>query len=219
MKILVFTKRDKPGTDRVIKYLKTHFHNVVTYKGERGDKFPVEAFGYKPDILISYISPWIISSNLLNPTKKWNINFHPGPPNYPGIGCTNFAIYNSEKEFGVTAHIMEEGVDSGKIIGTKRFRILETDNVYSLTIKSYGYLLILFYEIFDYIIRYKELPKCNKKWTRKPYTRRQLEELCRITPDMSRKEIEIRIKATKFPGMPRAYTELYGYRFEYNPNR
>jgi len=219
MKILVFTKRGKPGTEEVIKYLGTHFHEVVTYAGERGDKFPVKAFIHKPDILISYISPWIISSNLLNQTKKWNINFHPGPPNYPGIGCTNFAIYNSEKEFGVTAHIMEEGVDSGKIIGVKRFPILETDDVYSLTIKNYGYLLILFYKIFDYIIRYKELPKCNEKWTRKPYTRRQLEELCRITPDMSREEIEIRIKATKFPRMPGAYTEFYGYRFEYNPNR
>ncbi len=219
MKIFVFTKRDKPGTDKVIKYLKIYFHDVVTYTGERGDKFPEGAFGYKPDMLISYISPWIIPNKLLNQTKKWNINFHPGSPNYPGIGCTNFAIYNAEKEFGVTAHIMEKGVDRGKIVGVKRFPILETDNVYSLTIKSYEYLLILFYEIFDYIIRYKELPKWKEKWTRKPYTRKELEELCRIAPDMPQEEIERRIKATEFTGMPGVYIELYGYRFEYNPSR
>lgn len=219
MKILVFTKKGKPGTDRVIKYLKIHFHDVVTYTGERGDKFPVEASIYRPDILISYISPWIISSNSLNQTRKWNINFHPGSPNYPGIGCTNFAIYNAEKEFGVTAHIIEKEVDSGKIIGVKRFSILETDNVYSLTIKSYEYLLSLFFEIFDYIIKYGALPECDEEWTRKPYTRKELEELCRITSDMSQEETKKRIKATQFPGMPGAYIELYGYRFEYNPDR
>ena len=219
MKILFFAKRGKIGTDEAIEYLKKHFNDVIVYVGERKDEFPADALAYKPDILISYISPWIIPSSLLNNTRKWNINFHPGSPSYPGIGCTNFAIYNMEKEFGVTAHIMEKKVDSGKIIGVKRFPILETDNVYSLTIKSYGYLLILFYETFDYIIKYIKLPECNEKWARKPYTRKQLERLCKITPDMPKNEVERRVKSTEFPGMPGAYIELYGYKFEYNKNR
>jgi len=219
MEILVFTKKDKPGIGKMLGYLKIHFHNVVTYTGKRGDKFPAKSFEYKPDFLISYLSPWIIPKDLLNQTKKWNINFHPGPPNYPGIGCTNFAIYNEEKIFGVTAHIMEKEVDRGKIIGVKEFAILETDNIYSLTMRSYKYLLSLFFEVFDHIIKRKALPECNKKWVRKPYTRKELEELCRITPDMSEGEIGKRIKATQFPGMPGSYIELYGYRFEYNPDR
>ena len=157
MNILIFAKKDKPGLNEVMKYLSTHFNKLVTFIGEGGNKFPSESFSYKPDVLISYMSPWIIPLKLLNQTKNWNINFHPGPPNYPGIGCTNFAIYNEEKKYGVTAHIMEEKVDSGRIIGVKRFPILKIDTVYSLTIKSYRYLIALFYEVFDYIIKYKTL--------------------------------------------------------------
>lgn len=86
-------------------------------------------------------------------TKKWSINFHPGSSKYPGIGCTNFAIYNREEEFGVTAHIMEPKVDSGTIVSVKRFPLLKTDSVYSLTKRCYDYILIQFYELIDFIFK------------------------------------------------------------------
>lgn len=73
------------------------------------------------DILISYIPPWIVQETILEKTKMWNINFHPGPPKYPGIGGFNFAIFDSVKQFGATAHIMNPKVGTGKIIGVKRF--------------------------------------------------------------------------------------------------
>jgi len=219
MKVVLFGKNNKLGIKEVIEYLKIHFKEVKIFLGERKSEFPTEAKRIFSDILISYMSPWIIPKEILSNTKLWNINFHPGPPNYPGIGCTNFALYNGEKIYGVTAHLMEEKVDSGKIIGVKRFPILETDTVYSLTLKSYGFMLSLFFEIIDYIIENNKLPECNEKWTRAPYTRKQLEELCVITPNMSEEEVKRRIRATQFPGMPGAYIELYNYKFEYNEKR
>ncbi len=219
MKVVLFGKNNKPGIKEVIEYLKIHFKEVKIFLGERKGEFPTEAKRIFSDILISYMSPWIIPEEILSNTKLWNINFHPGPPNYPGIGCTNFALYNGEKIYGVTAHLMEEKVDSGKIIGVKRFPILETDTVYSLTLKSYGFMLSLFFEIIDYIIKNNKLPECNEKWTRAPYTRKELEELCVITPNMSEEEVKRRIKATQFPGMPGAYIKLYNYKFEYNEKR
>ena len=51
------------------------------------------------------------------------INFHPGSPEYPGTGCTNFAIYNKEKEYGVTCHYMKTSVDSEILSQVKRFPI------------------------------------------------------------------------------------------------
>jgi methionyl-tRNA formyltransferase len=219
MKILFFGKKNKPGIDAIIEYLKTHFEEIALFLGEKGDKFPTEADSFSADILISYISHWIIPEKVLHRTKLWNINFHPGPPNYPGTGCTNFAIYNGEKKYGVTAHVMEKQVDTGKIIGVKEFPILGTDTVYTLTLKSYGFLRTLFYEIMDHIIKHNSLPECREKWAREPYTRKELEELCIITNDMSEEEIERRIKATQFPRMPGAYIELYGYKFEYNKHR
>ena len=53
----------------------------------------------------------------------WNINFHPGPPERRGIGCTNYAIYEKSKNYGVTLHEINEKIDSGNILKVKRFKI------------------------------------------------------------------------------------------------
>lgn len=219
MKVDLFTKKDKPTSEDVIEYLNKNFEECTIYNNKRTDEFPKEAESKSRDILISYISPWVIPSNVLKRTRLWNINFHPGPPAYPGIGCTNFAIYNAEKVYGVTAHIMEEKVDTGKIIAVKRFPILPSDSVYSLTTRSYEHLLSLFFEVMDFISANEAIPESNEAWKRAPYTRRELEELCRMSSDMTRGEIERRVKATTYPEMPGAYVDICGYRFEYNPNR
>ena len=219
MKILLFTKSDKPMVKEVINYLREHFDNIKIYEGIRGEPFPKEAYDDTSDILISYLSPWIIPKEVLNKTKLWNINFHPGSPEYPGIGCFNFAIYNEDAQYGVTAHLMEEKVDTGKIIGVKKFALLPSDSVYSLSLKSYSYMLNLFFEIIDFILLNNDLPPCNEKWARKAYTRKELEELCKINLTMTKNEIQRRINATNYPNMPGAYIELFNYKFEYNIKR
>ncbi|MFH1282643.1 MAG: formyltransferase family protein [bacterium] len=219
MKAILFIKKDKPTAREVVEYLHTHFRELVVCQGKRGDKFPKDALKGCPDILISYLSPWIIPDNVLNKTRLWNINFHPGPPRYPGIGCFNFAIYNKEMFYGVTAHLMNEKVDDGRIIAVKRFALLESESVYSLSIKSYECMLSLFFEVMNFILKDNKLPECSEAWKRKPYTRKELEELCKIDNDMIKQEIEKRIRATLYPNMPGAYIDMFDFRFEYNPNR
>jgi methionyl-tRNA formyltransferase len=215
MNVTIFTKTEKPTVKEAIDYLERHFTNVTIYQGKRDDPFPVSALDESPDILISYLSPWIIPLRVLSNTKLYNINFHPAPPEYPGTGCFNFAIYNDEKVYGATSHLMEEKVDTGKIIGVKRFPLLETDSVYNLSIKTYGYMLALFYEIINFLLTNKTVPHTNEKWARKPCTRKELESLCKIDVNMSENEIKRRIKATYYPGMPGPYFEVYGYKFQY----
>ena len=171
------------------------------------------------DIIISYISPWIVPKTVLEKTKKWNINFHPGPPEYPGIGCFNFAIYDSAIQFGATAHIMNPKVDTGKIIGVKRFSMSKNETVESLSIKTYEAQLALFNRIMQHIFSNDCLPKCNETWQRKPFKRSELEKLATINPNMSKQEINKIIRATYYPGKPAPFIELHGYRFEYNPDR
>ena len=65
-------------------------------------------------IIYSIIIIIIIKKNLINNCKIAAINFHPGPPEYRGIGCLNFALYNNEKFYGCTSHIMNEKIDDGK---------------------------------------------------------------------------------------------------------
>jgi len=219
MRITLFIKSDKPTIGRVIDYFKKPLYKVTLYRGKVNDPFPRKAFTESNDILISYLSPWIIPKKVLDKTKFWNINFHPGPPEYPGIGCFNFAIYNKETSYGITAHLMDKKVDTGKIIAIRRFPITKSDSVSDLSMKSYEHMLSLFFEVMNYILEKKELPECSETWKRPPYIRRELEALCKITTNMTKAEIEKRIKATTYPDMPGAYIDIFGHSFEYNPKR
>jgi len=150
----------------------------------------------------------------LERAEKGAINWHPGPPEYPGIGCTNFAIYNNEKEFGITCHYMLAKVDTGKVVEVKRFKVLENDSVYSITQKCYSLILNSFYRIIEKISNEEPLPISDEDWKRKPFTRKELDSLSEIKPDMSKDEIERRIKATTYD-KPWAFVEIKGKKFYY----
>jgi len=212
--IIIFAK-EKYGLTDVINYLKSNFTNVRVFKGSVGDRFPEKAYSGKYDICVSYMSPWIIPQKMLLRIKEFAINFHPGSPEYRGIGCTNFAIYNNESKYGVTAHLMDLKVDSGKIIKVRYFPIFPRDTLFTLTQKCYKQILKLFFDIFGYYVKSGKLPKSNKTWSRHIYSRKGLNELCRIRKGMSLAEVKRRVKATNFPNMPKAYIQMFGYRFEY----
>ena len=125
MKISFLTKKEKMNVKEAIAFTKNITKNINVFYGDTTDPFPESIAKKYYDVIISYISPWIVPKMILDKTKKWNINFHPGPPEYPRIGCLNFAIYDSAKQFGVTAHIMEPKVDRGKIIGINRLQWLK----------------------------------------------------------------------------------------------
>jgi hypothetical protein len=57
------------------------------------------------------------------------------------------------------------------------------------------------------ILQGQPLPVTNEQWKRKPYTRKQLDELCTITPEMKEEEIKRRIKATTYK-TPWAFTKI-----------
>ena len=219
MNICFLTKAEKPGVNEAISFTKELSEKTDVYFGESSDSFPLKAKEKDYDLFISYISPWIVPKTVLDNTKKWNINFHPGPPEYPGIGCFNFAIYDAAKEFGATAHIMEPKVDSGRIVGVERFSMSENETVETLSNKTYESLYYLYEKTMSFVIKNNDLPKSKEIWKKKPYTRIELEELATIRSDMSLEEIKKRIRATYFPGKPAPFIDLYRYKFEYNPNR
>jgi methionyl-tRNA formyltransferase len=219
MKICFLTKIDKPTVNTAITFTKKLTYEIDIFYGTINDPFPSKAKTEKYDMLISYISPWIVPVSALDNTKRWNINFHPGPPEYPGIGCLNFAIFNSAKQFGATAHVMKPKVDTGKIIGVNRFEMTEEETVELLSIKTYSSQLVLYKEIMTYIVTNDSLPEINENWKRKPFKRSELEQLATINTNMNQEEIDKRIRATYYPGKPGPFIEHGGYRFEYNPDR
>lgn len=69
------------------------------------------------DILISVNYLFIIEKELINLPKKISFNIHGSLlPKYRGRTPHVWAIINGEKQTGVTAHIIDEGCDTGDII-------------------------------------------------------------------------------------------------------
>jgi methionyl-tRNA formyltransferase len=211
--VLFLGKRDDEHVARALEFCRLNFADVTAYLGKWGDPLPEDGGRWEGDYIISYLSRWVVPEHLLNRAKVAAINFHPASPDYPGIGCNNFALYEEAKEYGVTCHRMASRVDTGAIIAVRRFPVFPTDDVASLLSRTYDYQLILFYEIVGLIIEGKELPASEERWTRKPFSRKEFNELSRITPDMMKDEIARRIRATTF-GAWKPTVELQGHVFE-----
>lgn len=212
-RVLFLSKKDNEYAQRTSAFVREHFFQPLIFEGGRKDKLPEEVMTWTGDLLISFISSWIYPQQLLSNAAFAAINFHPGSPEYPGTGCTNFAIYNEAKEYGITCHHMKSTVDSGNIIVVKRFPINENDTVYSVTQHCYQLIEKTFYDIMKTILQGQPLPVTNEQWKRKPYTRKQLDELCHITPGMPEDEIQKRIKATTYK-TPWAFTKIGNHIFK-----
>lgn len=212
MKILFFGKKNDAHCASALNLCKSLF-NTEECLGLRGMLFPEDLGHCEFDYIISYLSPWIIPEYILSTAKTAAINFHPAPPEYPGIGCINFALYNDTKEYGVTCHHMAPQVDTGGIIAVKRFAVYSNDTVETLLNRSYDYQLVLFYDIIARLYHGQPLPISPETWVKKPTTRKELDKLATITPDLSEEEIAKRIRATSFQNW-KPCIEVNGHKFE-----
>jgi methionyl-tRNA formyltransferase len=215
-KVLFLGKKNDEHTTKALLYLKAMFSEVDVYLGGWGEPLPEGAKLWQGDLVISYLSRWIVPVNLIDRARVAAINFHPASPDYPGIGCNNFALYNRDSRYGVTCHHMSKRVDTGRIIKVKSFPILPMDNVSTLLNRTYDYQLALFYEVLNELFARGQLPQSDLVWTRKPYSRKEFNQLFKITNEMDRFEVESRLRALSFENY-QPHIELHGYKFKYCP--
>ncbi len=75
----------------------------------------------------------ILSGSFIKKFYKPILNIHPSLlPKYKGLNTHNRAIQNKDKYSGATVHIVNEKLDSGRIILQKKVKILKSDNGKSL---------------------------------------------------------------------------------------
>ena len=216
LKVLLFTKQNS-WCRTVGKFCHRNFDTTW-----RENPVNFDDYNNKYDYVISYLAPQIIPKRVLDLATIAAINFHPGPPKYPGIGGYNFALYNGDVTYGVVAHLMQEKVDTGMIFDQMEFKIYDTDTVESLKDRSMNALLYLFYAVMgaldgDYVSYLTE----DAKWLREPYTRKDLQELCNrwgsviIEPDEPYAEKFIRwYNACYFPNaQDRPHIEVNGKKY------
>lgn len=161
MKILLLRKSNCPYCDNALDFLRKTNHTIGVLQCEkRFDKFPKD-LGWKPDIVFSFKNYMILPKKITDSTLC--INFHPGPPEHPGSCSANWALFNQDSDFGVTAHFMNALVDNGLIFRVRRFPILPDDDLDSLLEKANVEVLMLFQEIVrDMTTTWKGKPRRGK---------------------------------------------------------
>ena len=94
---------------------------------------------YDCDILVSMSFNQIFRKDIINLTPIGIINCHAGKlPFYRGRNILNWVLINDEKEFGITVHFVDEGIDTGDIILQETFSITDKDNYSTLLDISYS---------------------------------------------------------------------------------
>ena len=84
---------------------------------------------HKPDIIAVVAFGHIIPKNILEMPKIATINIHASLlPKYRGPAPIQWAIINGEIETGVTAMLMDEGLDTGDILLSSKIKIFSDDN-------------------------------------------------------------------------------------------
>ncbi len=90
----------------------------------------------KPDIIITCAYGQIIPKVLLDLPKYKCVNVHASLlPKYRGGAPIHASILNGDDETGITIMYMAEGMDDGDIIKEESIKILDTDNITTLSDK------------------------------------------------------------------------------------
>lgn len=93
---------------------------------------------YNVDLFVSMSFNQIFKTEMINLPRFKTINCHAGKlPFYRGRNVLNWALINDEKEFGITVHYIDEGIDTGDIILQKVFPITDNDDYKTLLKTAY----------------------------------------------------------------------------------
>ena len=102
---------------------------------------------YDCDVLVSMSFNQIFRKEIINLTRIGIINCHAGKlPFYRGRNILNWVLINDDKEFGITVHFVDEGIDTGDIVLQKTFPITDKDNYNTLLETSYKACASILYE-------------------------------------------------------------------------
>lgn len=90
----------------------------------------------RPDLLFVWSYSMLLPPDLLAIAPRGAVNVHGGLlPQYRGGHVMNWAIANGERETGVTLAYLDGGIDTGPVIGQRRFAIEPGDDAASVRTK------------------------------------------------------------------------------------
>jgi len=110
-------------------------------------EFIEKAKTYDIDLLVSMSFDQIFKAEILKVPRIGVINCHAGKlPFYRGRNILNWALINDEKEFGITVHFVDLGIDTGDIIKQNCYPINDSDDYNSLLKIAYVECAVVLYD-------------------------------------------------------------------------
>lgn len=221
MKILFFGRRKDKYSIKLLQILRKKFGNVKVFWSQKyNEKLPKNFKNWRGDLIFSFRNYLILPNSIIKNAKIAAINFHPGPPKYRGVGCLNYAIFNNEKFYGVTAHQINSKIDNGSILKVKRFKINQKDDLIKLLDKTHKELYFLAVQIINFIKKKKfDLKKLTiaskkEKWSKKINNKKDLDNFYKISKFTKKRELLKKIRATHTKKF-KPYLTIHGKRFVY----
>jgi methionyl-tRNA formyltransferase len=145
--------------------------------------------------LIAFRTNVIVPPNVLEQLGYGAYNFHPGPPEYPGWAPAHFALYEQATAFGATLHVMVKRVDAGPIVDVERFAVPARISVADLEALAYAHLAQMFSRSAKSLATSSgPLAETAIRWSEKTNSRRRYQAICDIPVNISKQELERRIR-------------------------
>lgn len=141
------------------------------------------------------------------------VNFHPAPlPDYKGVGGYNLAILHKLREWGVSAHFVNENIDDGDIIKVNKFEIdSATVTVHELESRCQEEIYALFTDtVVQLLENFQNVPRMKNEGG-VYLTRSELESMKSV--DLFDPDLELKTRAFWFPPYDGAYIEVNGVRY------
>lgn len=203
-KVFFLGKKNCKYSKLFLSILKKNFTNVnFHFCKNKNDKLNHSVIKkWHGDYIFSFRSYIILKKIFLKKAKVASINFHPGPPNFRGIGCVNFAILKKNNFYGSTVHLMNEKIDNGKILDVKIFKINKRMSIERILNKTYENQIKQFNFIIKKIKNKSFTQFLSKKknskfeWSKNLYQRKDLNRLYEIPKNVKKKKLDLLLRAT-----------------------
>lgn len=169
------------------------------------------------DLGIALLFDKIISKDIVNRPRMGFVNFHLGPlPRLRGANSVYHALRLAREEmvweFGVTAHYMEETLDSGPIIDYINFPIFPDDTAFSLHTRACDAISTLFKRLMPELLKSNmRLPATEQQGSISYFKRGSV--LHDLTDYLDQPDTFLQlVRAATFPKKPKPFVMINGVR-------
>jgi methionyl-tRNA formyltransferase len=163
----------------------------------------------KPDLLWITDYRYLLDASILDVAPLGAVNLHPSLlPKYRGRAPINWALLHGENRLGLTAHFVDEGMDTGDLIAQLEYTVTDDQDV--------GDCLRILYPLYGQLTREVLSYFRARRVPRKPQNHREATEYPRRRPEdgfidwsRSAREIQNLVRAVADP-YPGAFTTFRG---------